>query len=168
MTGRFRAHTPCYILAFLAGNLSRPYMHACPKNALVFPVTGMYVLACVPHTVWVSVHIRRICTQTVFILFTHIYIEYCTYICMPVHYVSIHIESVPYYLLPLLLPHVHPCLCMPHPPILTPVPTTRYLCPHVKCHFHVCTSGGRSSGVRVFSCSSWHSLSVALTLCSMQ
>ena len=36
----------------------------------------MYVLACVPHTVWVSVHIRRICAQTVFILFAHTYILY--------------------------------------------------------------------------------------------
>ena len=113
-------------------------------------------------------YVRRICAQTVFILFAHIYIEYCTYICMLVHCVSIHIESVPYYLLPLLLLHVGLCLCMPHPSVLTPVPTTRYLCPHAKYHFHVCTSGGRSSGVRVFGCSSWHSLSATLTLCSMQ
>ena len=98
----------------------------------------------------------------------HTYILYTvhTYACLCI--VSIHIESVPYYLLSLLLLHVDVCLCMPHPSVLTPVPTTRYLCPHAKYHFHVCTSGGRSSGVRVFSCSSWHSLSAALTLCSMQ
>ena len=136
----------------------------CIKAVAMYVSFECHVLACGPHTVWVSV--RRICAQTVFILFTHIYIEYCTYICMLVHCVSIHIESGPYYLLPLLLLHVG--LCLPDQSVLTPVPTTRYLGPHAKYHFHVCKSGGRSSGVRVFSCSSWHSLSAALTLCSMQ
>ena len=126
----------------------------------------IYVLACVPLTVYVSVHKRRLCAHTVFILFADIYSVYCTYICMLVHCVSIHIESVPYYLLPLLLLHVG--LCLPDQSVLTPVPTTRNLCPHAKYHFHVCTSRGRSSGVRFFVCSSWHSLSASLTLCSMQ
>ena len=124
-----------------------------------------------------ATYCKGFCTHTyigyvlklyLYCLHTYNYIVYCIYICMLVRCVPIPIESVPYYLLPLLLLHVDVCLCMPHPSVLTPVPTTRYLCPHAKYHFHVCTSGGRSSGVRIFGCSSWHFLSAALTLCSMQ
>ena len=133
----------------------------------------MYVSACVPHTGGYGFLYTYVGYMLKLYLYCcRHYIAYCTYIhtyiCMLVHCVSIHIERVPYYPLLLLLLHVDLCLCMPHPPILTPVPTTKYLCPHVKCHFHVCTSGGRSSGVRVFSCSSWHSLSAALTLCNKE
>ena len=47
--------------------MPRLYMHLS-----LIHVTGKYVLACVPHAVCVSVHIRRICAQTVFKLFVHI------------------------------------------------------------------------------------------------
>ena len=82
MTGEFRGHTPCYILAFLAGNLSRPYMHACPIHALVLPVTGMYVMSwLVCHMLYGFLYVGYVlklylyCLHTYILNIVHIYIR---------------------------------------------------------------------------------------------